>query len=132
MERVEQPLAVPGTRTEAVDEVDLIPVRTYSQLVRQRFLQHRLATAALIILTVLVAIAIVVPVVTDDAWKRAALSKVDATATIEAPLGYNDIGQNIAVRLAKGLQTSLMIGFAAVLIISIIGVTVGAIAGFFG
>ena len=52
--------------------------------------------------------------------------------TWTAPLGYDEIGLNIAVRLAKGLQTSLMIGSAAVLIIVGIGVTVGAIAGYSG
>ena len=30
-------------RASEIDEVDLVPVRTYWQLVRQRFLRHRLA-----------------------------------------------------------------------------------------
>ena len=47
MERDRAPTAattpVGRTRPTEVDEVDLVPVRTYWQLVRQRFLQHRLA-----------------------------------------------------------------------------------------
>jgi len=116
----------------AVDEVDLIPVRTYWQLVRQRFAQHKLAVIALVILAIMLAIAIIVPTLTGEVYKTSNLSKVGAGATIEAPLGYDEIGQNIAVRLAKALQTSLIIGFAAVLIIAGIGSVVGAVAGYLG
>ena len=44
----------PRPRRRRVDEVDLIPVRTYWQLVRQRFLQHRLAVIALFLMVILV------------------------------------------------------------------------------
>ena len=43
-----------------------------------------------------------------------------------ALLGYSDIGQNVFARLAKATGTSLSIAFAAVLIIVVIGVTVGS------
>ena len=46
-------------------------------------------------------------------------------ASLQAPLGYNEIGQNIFLRLAKATQTSLIIGFLAVILIGIIGATVG-------
>jgi ABC-type dipeptide/oligopeptide/nickel transport system permease subunit len=134
MERVEQTGAVAagGGRAPVVDEVDLIPVRTYWQLVRQRFLQHRLAVIALVILAILLAFAIIVPLLTGDLYKRAILAKVNAGPTLDAPFGYNEIGQNMFIRLAKATQTSLLIGVAAVLIIAGIGIVVGAIAGFFG
>ncbi|HET7677123.1 MAG TPA: ABC transporter permease [Candidatus Limnocylindrales bacterium] len=122
----------PSERGEAVDEVDLIPVRTYWQLVRQRFAQHRLAVMALIVLAVLVVLALAVPTLTGNTYKLTRLDRVDAMATVEAPLGYNEIGQNIAVRLAKATQTSLLIGLAAVLIIVGIGILVGSIAGYMG
>ena len=47
-----------------VDEVDLVPVRTYWQLVRQRFLRHRLAVIAVVVLAILIAMSIVVPLAT--------------------------------------------------------------------
>ena len=49
-----------------VDEVDLVPVRTYWQLVRQRFLRHRLAVIAVVILAILIAVSIVVPMATGE------------------------------------------------------------------
>ena len=115
-----------------VDEVDLVPVRTYWQLVRQRFLRHRLAVIAVVILAILIAVSIVVPVATGDAYRTSSLTLIDEGPSLQAPLGYNEIGQNIFLRLAKATQTSLIIGFLAVILIGIIGALVGSIAGYFG
>ena len=126
--------AGPGTLplpTE-VDEVDLVPVRTYWQLVRQRFLRHKLAVIATVTLTILVAVSIVVPLATGDAYRTSSLTLIDEGPSLQAPLGYNEIGQNIFLRLAKATQTSLIIGFLAVLLIGITGAAVGSIAGYFG
>ena len=49
-----------------------------------------------------------------------------------APLGYSEIGQNVLARLAKATGTSLSIGFAAVAIVVVIGVSIGSLAGFMG
>jgi peptide/nickel transport system permease protein len=115
-----------------IDEVDLVPVRTYWQLVRERFLQHRLAVLSLITLAVLVVLAIVVPTLTGNLYRTSALTHVDGGPSLAAPLGYNEIGQNQFVRLVKAIQTSLAIGFASVLIIASIGSLVGSIAGYAG
>jgi peptide/nickel transport system permease protein len=134
MDRVETPdtIAIPADRTRDTDEVDLTPVRTYWQLVRQRFVRHRLAVIALFTLTILVAVAVIVPLLTGDAYKDPDLAKIGSPATLEAPLGYDDLGVNLFVRLAKATQTSLIIGLAAVLIIVGIGSLVGSIAGYAG
>jgi peptide/nickel transport system permease protein len=115
-----------------VDEVDLTPVRTYWQLVRIRFLRHRLAVIALALLSVLVLISFTVPTLTGDAYKRTDLSLVEAGPSLVAPLGYNELGQNLAIRLTQATQTTLTIGFAAVVIIVGLGVLVGSIAGYMG
>ncbi len=44
-----------------VDEVDLVAVRTYWQLVRQRFVRNKLAVFGAITLLIIIAIAIIVP-----------------------------------------------------------------------
>ena len=115
-----------------VDEVDLVPVRTYWQLVRQRFLRHRLAVIAAVVLTLLVVVAIAVPVFSGIAYQTSSLTLIDEGASLQAPLGYNEIGQNIFLRLAKATQTSLIIGFAAVILIGVTGALVGSLAGYFG
>ena len=121
-------------RDEAgTDEIDRTPVRTYWQLVRRRFLHHRLAVIAAIVLAILVAAAVIIPAASGEAWFRTKIANVNAPPSIEAPLGYTPDGAvNIFARLMRGTQTSLKIGLAAVLIIVVIGVLVGAIAGFAG
>jgi peptide/nickel transport system permease protein len=119
--------------SDDVDEVDLAPVRTYWQLVRRRFLRHRMAVISLFVLAVLIAYAVLVPLLTGDMYKDPSLQKIYAPPEFpEAPLGYDEIGQNVFVRLAKATQTSLIVGFSAVIIIAGLGSLVGAIAGYLG
>jgi peptide/nickel transport system permease protein len=132
MELTEKPLSVGASQQGAIDEVDLIPVRTYWQLVRQRFMQHRLAVIALILMTVLVLLAIIVPTLTGDAYAKTSLTQTMLPPSLAHPLGTNQIGQDQFLRLMKALQTSLFIGFMAVLIISTVGLTLGSISGFYG
>jgi peptide/nickel transport system permease protein len=115
-----------------VDEIDLVPVRTYWQLARQRFLRHQLAVISVVTLTIIVAIAFIVPFLTGDQYQKSNLALIDAGPTLSAPLGYDEIGRNVFLRLCKATQTSLIIGFAAVILIAGIGSLVGSLAGYFG
>ena len=115
-----------------VDEVDLVPVRTYWQLVRQRFLRHQLAVIGTVPLAIIIAIAVVIPFLTGNQYQKTNLALINAGPTLSAPLGYNEIGQNEFLRLAKATQTSLIIGFASVILIGGIGALVGSLAGYFG
>ena len=135
MERIQATaVAKTATAAETADDVDLTPVRTYWQLVRRRFIQHRLAVIALFTMAVLVALAIAIPTLTGNAYQVTSLSNTMQPPfhSLEKPLGTNQIGQDVLLRLMKALQTSLFIGFMAVTIIGVVGVTLGAIAGFFG
>jgi peptide/nickel transport system permease protein len=121
-------------------DIDRTPVRTYWQLVRQRFMKHRLAVFAVIMLVILGTYALVIPTVTGDAWRQTQLFRDDAPPELFnedgeftfAILGYNENGQNLFARLGKATQTSLTIGLAAVIIIVVIGIFVGSIAGYVG
>ena len=123
---------LPGSSAPAVDEVDLTPVRTYWQLVRQRFVRHRLAVIAFFLMIILVSMAVLIPALSGDAWKETSLERINQPPSLGAPLGFDNLGINTFARLMKGLQTSLFIGFAAVLVIVLIGVPFGAMAGYFG
>jgi peptide/nickel transport system permease protein len=123
---------LPGSAVPAVDEVDLTPVRTYWQLVRQRFVRHRLAVIAFFLMVILITAALLIPWLSGDAWKETSLERINQPPSLSAPLGYDNLGINTFARLMKGLQTSLFIGFSAVLVIVLIGVPFGAIAGYFG
>ena len=121
-------------------EIDATPVRTFWQLVRRRFLQHRLAVLALIVLCVLVTVAVVIPPVTGRGWELTNIGRSydppeifsESGEFTGAIMGYNYLGRNAFARLAKATQTSLIVGAAAVLVIIIIGVAIGSIAGYVG
>ena len=127
-----QATRIPGSAAPAVDEVDLTPVRTYWQLVRQRFVRHRLAVIAFFLMIILISLALLVPMLSGDAWKETSLERINQPPSLSAPLGYDNLGINTFARLMKGLQTSLFIGFSAVMVIVLIGVPFGAMAGYFG
>lgn len=132
-ESIRSGAAGPTSTSTDTDEVDLVAVQTYWQLVRRRFLRNRTAVVGLVLLAVLVFSAIVFPMVSGDAWYRTSLVHHPTDpVSIDAPLGYDNLGRNIFFRLMKGLQTSLIIGFFAVLIITLIGTTFGSISGYAG
>src|SRR5262245_49088605 len=94
-----------------IDEVDLVPVQTYWQLVRKRFFQNKLAVFGLFLMTVLISFSIAFPILGGDAWFKTSLTqKAGDPWTIAAPLGYDNLGINIWFRLMRALQTSLSIG----------------------
>ena len=96
-------------------EIDRTPVRSYWQLVRQRFLKHRLAVFGVITLIVLSGYAIIVPALTGDAWTKTHLFMDDAPPELFneqgeftfAILGYNEQGQNLFARLAMATPSPL-------------------------
>lgn len=114
------------------DDIDRIPVRTFWQLVRRRFMRHRMAVISLFLLLALIAISVLIPTMTGNDYQRSSIPRANGFATLQAPLGFDEGGRNIFLRLMRGTQVSLTIGFAAVTIIVGIGTIVGGIAGYAG
>src|SRR5579859_7267080 len=61
----------------------------------------------------------------------------DTSRRLEPPsrqhiLGMDDLGRDVLSRILWGARVSLRVGFSVVIIASLIGVTLGAIAGYFG
>jgi peptide/nickel transport system permease protein len=124
---------------EDTDDVDRTEVRSYWQLARQRFVRHRLAVIGAITLVFLILASVIVPFLVGESIgvnpskSFAAPEIVDEEGNLVlAFLGYSRVGINMFGQLMAATGTSLMIGFAAVLIIVLIGVMVGSIAGFAG
>ncbi len=121
------------------DDVDRTEVRTYWYLVRRRFVRHRLAVLGAITLSVLVVLSLVVPFIAGDSLRSNVGRSFDPPEIFNAEgeltlaiMGYARVGYNVFGQLMAATGTSLMIAFAAVLIIVFIGVLIGSVAGYAG
>jgi peptide/nickel transport system permease protein len=98
----------------------------------QRLLRQPLPFASLIFLVVLHLVVFVGP----RLWTISpqATSPIDALLdpTAAHPLGTDELGRDELARMLQGGQVSLVVGFSAMLTSIVVGVVVGALAGFYG
>ncbi len=104
-------------------------------LVTRRFLRHRLALISAGVLTVLAAASLLAPVV--EGWLGLDANAVDlfnrlATPSAAHPLGTDEAGRDVLLRLLYGGRVSLFVGIAAALTAAVLGTTVGLLSGYFG
>jgi oligopeptide transport system permease protein len=97
-----------------------------------RLRRNPLACAsALFILTIAVA-AIVVPELTPSGYSAQDYDVVRQGPSWSHPMGTDQLGRDIFLRLLFGARISLTVGIVVQLVITVIGVPVGTIAGFAG
>jgi len=101
----------------------------------QRFLQHRLAVGSLIGLVFLCLLAISAPLIemllgVDS--NTANLFERFKGPSLQHPLGTDELGRDLLLRLLYGGQVSLAVGLIAALFSAIIGTAIGLIAGYQG
>ena len=108
-------------------------VRTIWDLFLRRFKRHKPAIVSLAILVVLAAICYSAPLyIEEDAVHRIDVKMMRKPPSAEHPLGTDDVGRDMLLRLIYGGIISLRIGVLAAAIGVSIGVAVGTIAGYFG
>ncbi len=100
-----------------------------------RFLQHRLAVASALVLVVLAVLAVAAPLVEMGLGLDA--SRVDlfnrfGRPSAAHPLGTDELGRDLLVRLLYGGRVSLFVGLTAALGAALIGTAVGLLAGYHG
>lgn len=99
----------------------------------RRFLRHRLAIIGVVLVTAIVALAILAPLLTP--W---APNWIDYNTGARKPpggthiLGTDVVGRDIWARVLYGGRTSTIVGFGAVALYLVIGTVLGMIAGFYG
>jgi len=111
------------------------PARTLRGLLWHRFLEHRVAVGSLVALVAFVLLALAAPLVETalglDAT-RVDLLAVKLPPSAAHPLGTDELGRDLLLRLLYGGQISLMVGLAAALGAAVIGTAVGLLAGYYG
>lgn len=98
----------------------------------RRFLHHRLATAGLVVLALVVLACVFAPLIAHYGP-----NEIDLRGRNQPPgslhwLGTDGTGRDIFARILYGGRISLSVGFVAVSISAAIGIFIGAVAGYFG
>lgn len=97
----------------------------------QRVRSNRMALAGAVIVACMFTLALLAPVLGGDP------GAIDVSARLQAPgpnhlLGTDDLGRDVLSRILYGARISLMVGFVAVGIATLIGILLGAVAGYYG
>jgi peptide/nickel transport system permease protein len=101
----------------------------------RRFLRHRLAVASALVLAVLAVLCAAAPAVVallGGDSSTVDLLNIHGGPSWTAPLGTDELGRNIALRLLEGGRVSLAVGMVAAVFAAAIGTVVGLAAGFYG
>jgi len=121
-------VAMPGT----LDEL-LAPPLTWRQMVWLRFRRHKMALVGAAVLILLFVYSFGGAFFLSEEYANAVDTKLRlAPPSSEHPFGTDTIGRDILARTIYGGQISLIIGLAAVVIQTVAGVLVGALAGYYG
>ena len=101
----------------------------------KRFRRHGPAVAAAVVLTVLGLMALAFPAAESALGLKA--ETIDLLARLSGPswghpIGTDELGRDLLLRLLQGAQVSLFVGLAAALVATVIGAALGLAAGYFG
>ncbi|KFC73887.1 ABC-type dipeptide/oligopeptide/nickel transport system, permease component [Bosea sp. LC85] len=99
----------------------------------KRFARNRGAVVGLIILLVVIVFALLAPsLFPQSPWRTVGRPFLAPFVMERFPLGTDTLGRNIAAGLVHGARVSLMIGVVSTLVALLIGVPLGAVAGYAG
>ncbi len=112
------------------------PIRSQARLVLRRFVAHRVAVAALIVLLLIAALAILINVVSPYDSNPIPLTPDILGDARHGPtgdhlFGTDRLGRDMFTRVFVGLQKSLQIGLGVAVISVLLGVVIGALAGYY-
>jgi oligopeptide transport system permease protein len=123
------PRTAPGAGTQAgapVRQTNLWKDAWY------RYIRNRGALIAGVVFVALVAFCFIFPLISPYDPDKVDFSQANEAPSLAHPLGTDKFGRDLLTRTALGGQVSIGIGFAATLVILLIGVSYGSISGFVG
>jgi peptide/nickel transport system permease protein len=110
--------------------------RSQGRIIFDRFVRNRTALAGAIFLIVLFLFCFLGPTITGhnqpDALNINSASSTFAPPSWQFPFGTDDVGRDQFARAMAGGQVSLEIGLGSMAVAVILGISVGAFAGYFG
>jgi peptide/nickel transport system permease protein len=99
----------------------------------KRFAQNRGAAIGLVILMIVVLTAVLGPLIyTDSPWRMVQRPFLPPFTVDGLPLGTDALGRDVMAGLVYGARVSLLVGLVSTVVALLIGVPIGAAAGYFG
>ena len=98
----------------------------------RRFRKNKLAMFGVVVIALLILMSVCAPVLTTYGRDDIDLYNIEAAPNSDHLLGTDELGRDVLTRLLYGGRVSLTVGLLASVFEIIIGVSVGAIAGFYG
>jgi peptide/nickel transport system permease protein len=100
--------------------------------VARRLVKNFAFTSGLILTLLLIVTALAAPLLSQyDPFEQNTARRLEAPSR-EHLLGLDDLGRDVLARILYGARVSLRVGFSVVLLASVVGVTLGATAAYFG
>jgi peptide/nickel transport system permease protein len=106
--------------------------RGQGRIIFDRFVRNKAAAVGMIVLAIMALAAIFVPFIDHNDPDAYHIPLQNAAPSVTYWLGNDNLGRDEFARLLYGARVSLTVGVVAMLITIAIGVTVGAVAGYFG
>ena len=148
---------LPATEAEKAYMVKMRPSTTFFKDGMKRLLRNKVATVSLIVIILIVLAAIIIPEVwpyaydtqlgitpgkpVDASFKnlkpfefgKTELARIEAGEKVFPHIfGTDSAGRDYFIRVVYGTRISLAVGFFASIIVLIIGITIGSVAGYCG
>jgi peptide/nickel transport system permease protein len=107
-----------------------MPMLFHSNFI-SRLRGNRMALVGAAIVAVMFLLAVLAPLLVGDPG-AIDISRRLQPPSWQFPLGTDDLGRDVLARILYGARISLLVGFVAVGIASLIGIVLGALAGYYG
>ncbi len=113
----------------------LVRPGSMAALTLRRFFRHRLAIASAIVLVLFAILALAAPLIAAALGadgEEVNLFNRFAAPSGDHPLGTDELGRDVLVRLLKGGRVSLFVGLSAAVIAAVLGTVIGLVSGYHG
>ncbi|KGX90701.1 peptide ABC transporter permease [Pontibacillus halophilus JSM 076056 = DSM 19796] len=101
-------------------------------IARRKFFHNKLAMTSLIFLLVVSILSFLAPYITTTDISRVNIGQMSLSPSSDHWLGTDKSGRDVFTRLLYGGRVSLYVGIASTALIMLFGISVGAIAGYYG
>jgi oligopeptide transport system permease protein len=124
-----------GTSLDVADVLAVAPSAATSGLWRdawRRLLRNKLAVGGGVTVVLLCLVAIFANILAPQSYTKANFGSIYQFPSREFPLGTDQLGRDVLSRLIYGARVSMLVGLGSQVIVVLLGVPLGAVAGYVG